>query len=364
MKELKLKEKIILHRHKANITQDQLANHMGVSKSSISKWETGNSYPDIELLPKLATLFNISVDELIGYEPQLSQSTINRIYHELADEMAEDPLVALQHCEEYVKKYYACFPFLYQVALLYLNHCFLFEDKMMLLMKAKELCQRIQKESDDSILIKDSVSLEAIISTLTNHPEETLALLGEEIRPFSQDSELIAFSFQQLGNAEKANEILQVCMYQHLIYLIQDTNTLIMMRLDYPEFCKQSLERLFAVANAYQMDDLHMITAIQLYLAAASVYIKLHDTDNALTMIEHYTRVILNSDIQHLVIHGDAYFTQIADWLKEQKIDPKAPIGTATMKESVIATLTSNPIFDDIQEEFRFRTCVEKLEKL
>ena len=46
---------------------------MMVTKASVSKWETGQSYPDILLLPKLATFFNVTVDELIGYEPQLNR---------------------------------------------------------------------------------------------------------------------------------------------------------------------------------------------------------------------------------------------------------------------------------------------------
>ena len=72
MKPLKLGENIAALRRKANITQDQLANWIGVSKSSVSKWETNTSYPDIIFLPQLATLFNVTVDELMGYEPQLT----------------------------------------------------------------------------------------------------------------------------------------------------------------------------------------------------------------------------------------------------------------------------------------------------
>lgn len=52
-------------RKEKGITQDELANYIGVSKASVSKWETGQSYPDIAFLPQLAAYFNISVDELI-----------------------------------------------------------------------------------------------------------------------------------------------------------------------------------------------------------------------------------------------------------------------------------------------------------
>ena len=66
-------------RKEARLTQDDLASFLGVTKASVSKWETGQSYPDIALLPKIATYFGISVDQLIGYEPQMSKANIKRI---------------------------------------------------------------------------------------------------------------------------------------------------------------------------------------------------------------------------------------------------------------------------------------------
>jgi len=52
-------------RKKNNLTQEELANKLGVSAQAISKWENENSCPDISLLPKIADLFGITVDALI-----------------------------------------------------------------------------------------------------------------------------------------------------------------------------------------------------------------------------------------------------------------------------------------------------------
>ncbi|MBQ9150843.1 MAG: helix-turn-helix domain-containing protein [Clostridia bacterium] len=49
------------------LTQEQLAELVGVSTAAVSKWECGNSYPDITLLPKLAEIFDVSLDYLFGY---------------------------------------------------------------------------------------------------------------------------------------------------------------------------------------------------------------------------------------------------------------------------------------------------------
>ena len=52
-------------RKKKGITQDQLAEEMGVSSQAVSKWENDISCPDIGLLPQLADFFGVSLDELM-----------------------------------------------------------------------------------------------------------------------------------------------------------------------------------------------------------------------------------------------------------------------------------------------------------
>ena len=56
-------------RKSKNMTQQDLADRIGVSFQSISKWENGGSMPDIQLLPELAELFSVSVDQLLGLCP-------------------------------------------------------------------------------------------------------------------------------------------------------------------------------------------------------------------------------------------------------------------------------------------------------
>lgn len=53
-------------RHINQISQQKLANSIGVSRSTIAMWELGNSEPDNENLTKLANFFNVSVDYLLG----------------------------------------------------------------------------------------------------------------------------------------------------------------------------------------------------------------------------------------------------------------------------------------------------------
>lgn len=61
-----LGKKIAKLRRANRMTQKELADKLSVSAKSISKWETGRSFPNIIWLPKIAAVFAITVDELIA----------------------------------------------------------------------------------------------------------------------------------------------------------------------------------------------------------------------------------------------------------------------------------------------------------
>lgn len=68
-------------RKKLGLTQDALAGKLGVTFQAVSKWENGQSCPDIDLLPKLADIFGVSIDELFGrnVKDSLSFSPVNEL---------------------------------------------------------------------------------------------------------------------------------------------------------------------------------------------------------------------------------------------------------------------------------------------
>ena len=73
-------EKIISEKRKSmGLTQQQLAEKLHVSYQAVSKWENGTSCPDIDLLPRLAAVFHISIDALLGY-PSHSMTDYDKRY--------------------------------------------------------------------------------------------------------------------------------------------------------------------------------------------------------------------------------------------------------------------------------------------
>jgi len=120
---LDIAKTLITKRSEKGITQGELAKFLGVSKASVSKWETGHSNPDITFLPQLASYFNISVDELLGYEPQMTSEEISKVYKGLINDSISKPFdETIDNCRDIIKKYHSCFPLIYQIGVFFLNH--------------------------------------------------------------------------------------------------------------------------------------------------------------------------------------------------------------------------------------------------
>lgn len=70
-----LGKRIMHHRKRLGLTQDQLAEKCGVTAQAVSKWENDQSCPDINMLPRLAELFGTTTDALLGHSPACGSET-------------------------------------------------------------------------------------------------------------------------------------------------------------------------------------------------------------------------------------------------------------------------------------------------
>lgn len=61
-------EKLKSLRKQASMSQEQLAEKLGVSRQAVTKWETDTGIPDIENIKSISSLFDISIDELLSNE--------------------------------------------------------------------------------------------------------------------------------------------------------------------------------------------------------------------------------------------------------------------------------------------------------
>lgn len=105
-------------RLRIRLTQEELAGHLGITKAAVSKWECGQSMPDIALLPKLAALFQISIDDLLGHASTASPEKTSKALAEVTAMMGDDPAKAAAHALELTHLFWSDASFVRQIAML------------------------------------------------------------------------------------------------------------------------------------------------------------------------------------------------------------------------------------------------------
>lgn len=92
-------------RKQRGMTQEQLANGIGISFQSVSKWENGIAFPDITLAPILASYFGVSMDELFDFNLKEVDASIESIANEAYKFRESAPQKSRDILEEGLKKY-------------------------------------------------------------------------------------------------------------------------------------------------------------------------------------------------------------------------------------------------------------------
>ena len=238
-------------RKEKGMTQQELADKLQLTDKAVSKWERGMTYPDITLLPQLATYFNISIDELIGYEPQMTKEQIRVLCRKLATDFSTQPIEKVrEQCQEITKKYFSCFPLLYQIGSLYVNYSPLVENKATakeMLEDASRLFERVKSETDNVDLAKQALNMEALCQLTLGNPSEVLNLLGEPDFSMTSTEPLLASAYHFLGNKKEAKSILQVGIFQHTVVLINLLSIYLGLCLDRKEVFEETARRSHAI---------------------------------------------------------------------------------------------------------------------
>ncbi|MFS0877925.1 helix-turn-helix domain-containing protein [Solibacillus isronensis] len=349
-------------RKQLQLTQEEIARHVGVSRAAVSKWEKGQSYPDIALLPKLATFFNISIDALLGYEPQLTDERILKMYAELAQRFSKEPFAEVDTAiDQLIEEYYSCFPFLLKMAQLYVNYFNLAQEKEVVADKIQNLCKRVKEFSGDYRLNNEANLLEAYTYILKGEPQHVLELLGENAVVQLGTEQLIATAQTMLGNIEKAKEIHQVNMYQHLLYMITNANEALGLEMGNIPYFEQSVSRIETIIETFHLDKLNIHNTLLFYLKAASGYAIQNNIDEAIRCIERYVRIC--TQIKYpLQLTGDDYFYLLDGWIaKEVMLSTQTPRDEESIKKSIYESIADNPALASVQNDKRYKSLLVNL---
>lgn len=365
MKELNIAKVLVKKRKEKGVTQDELANYIGVSKASVSKWETEQSYPDITFLPQLAAYFNISIDDLIDYQPQMTREDIQKLYRRLSSDFTSKPFDAvLKECRRTIKKYYACFPLLLQLGILLVNHVELLKGSPQaaaLIDEARALFIRVKEESQDVSLTKKALYMEAYCSLVAGDANTALMLLEDTMEPALPPELLMASAYQLTGRIKEAREVLQVGLYQNIVLLFNFFPAYLRLCADDPAKFEEVLRRALDIAELFDMRRLHPGVLVGMHICAAQGYVTQDNHDKALDMLEQYTGIV-TSDIYPLNLHGDDFFDQLDSWIAKLDLGNDLPRDDRTIKKSMSDQIVHNPAFSVLADNPRFRKITEKLQ--
>ncbi len=371
MNKLNIGDNITRLRHSKGVTQEALADFVGVTKGSVSKWENHQSMPDVSLLPLLAAFFDISIDGLIGYEAQLDREQIRKIYQELAADFATNPFEeVMDKSRKLVKQYYSCYSFLFQISLLWLNHFMLAgssDVQQKVLGEARGLCRHICNECKETALTSDAVMLQAYIDLQLGRAEDVIEALEETISPYrmtGRSEGVLIQAYILAGETEKAVSYTQFAMFGHLISLVGHAITYLELHQTDLPVCEETIRRVDQLDTVYQFAVLDGNAAAIYQMQAACVYARHGMEEQAMERLGRYVSVIRwMFTEENLTSHGDAYFDRIRGWYEGCDLGNRTPRSRKVILDSA-AQIFDYPVFDALKARPDFRKLRQSVKEI
>ena len=223
---LKLGDKIATFRKAKGLTQEQLAASLGVSPPAVSKWETGNSYPDITLLCPLARALNTDVDTLLDFETDLPEDQLSARMNEIVKTARDGDIQAADSMlTELLHQYPSSVPLKYQAVYILITFEFLAssngeEKKAEWKNRRKELLQSVHL-SGDPVYWQSAVTELAAIALTEQKPDEAEALLKELPERLTDPTLVWTRLYLMRDEKDQAKKTIQKRLYQ-LVYQLQN----------------------------------------------------------------------------------------------------------------------------------------------
>ncbi len=221
---LQLSENIKRLRREKNLTQEDIATELGISYQAVSRWETGLSYPDIELLPELAAMLGVSMDILFGMDEKSEEMKLAQY------DMESDAATNADEQIKLTKKYIAMLPnntyLKYRLISEYKNKGM--EYAATKLEEIRKLCRFIVEHTTDMDWWRD----EAINDVISIEAEENVDMWCSELdnRTIITTEQALTNRYYYRDEIDKYNEAIQKDIILSLTHMFAD------------DFCKRDVK--------------------------------------------------------------------------------------------------------------------------
>lgn len=364
MKDINIGAILVKKRKEKQLTQEQLAKYLGISKTAVSKWETNQSYPDITFLPILASFFDMSVDALIDYKPQMSEEEIKHLYKQFCDDFATKSFdEVMKEIHKVIKKYHSCYQLIYHIAILYVNHAMLSgsqEKTNEVYKEARELLHDVRQNSEDSVLQRDTIQLEAYCDLMLKEPKNAIHVL-KDIHVIESNF-LLANAYYMAEDIDNAELTMQIDMFQSLSLMFTQVIMYLTIHMNNPDKFEHALKKFMNLDELFDFHSMNPGLVIPLYLIGMQGYAQYEKFDSAYELMERYVNMILY-EIKSFAVHGKGIFDRVHEWHDTSKVALELPRSEKVIRESAVDGLEHNPALMKLYKEERFCKLLRKLKE-
>lgn len=359
MNSMNISKNILKQRKKHSHTQQDLADFLNISKAAVSKWEKSHSVPDIQYIGEMAVLFDITIDELVGFSPQLNREEIRNIYYQLSHAFTiEDYDTVINKVRDYGKHYYSCYPLLTSLTGLLINHFKLAEDTEYTFRLAEMFIARVL-ENSDSVSLRSQVTLhQSIILITKQQPEKVKHLLAEYTQPRLPFNALLAQTHLMTGKESQAKMVLQAEIYESLVFIMDHLTALLYS--DLYNDLDHHIQRGTELGKVFNLKQLHPNSMLNFYIVAAMKTNQ--DKDRCLFYLGEFLE-----SVKHLsgdyYLHGDSFFNHIDEWLKSLDLGADVPVSLLTAKDQLLDAVINNENFERYKNDITFKNIVHSLKR-
>lgn len=362
---LQFAKRLHIRRKALQLTQEQIAQTVGVSKAAVSKWETGLSYPDIVLLPKLATLLHVTIDELLGYEPQMTAAQIRDTYTELAHAFSSERYeVVYERVENLITEYSTCFPLLNQLVILLVNYLHMAPEQEAVMTRIHDVCAHIQQHCEDVSSLEQARAIKGMLYVQQQQPQKVLALFENDFMLRFGNEGLVSMAYVQLGEKERAEQVLQVAMYQQLAEMLSCFTQLLPLQQHDDYRFSETVRRATIMIEAFDLIHMNAHHPLSFHLVAAQCYMQRGEPEQAIVQLKCYVALCKQVPFP-FQLKGDAYFHYVAEWVDSHNMlrGGDAPRDEHSIKSDMYEQVANNPLFAALQPTIAFRQLLHELQQ-
>ena len=295
----KIGEKIRILRKNNGMTQEQLAEVLEISTPAVSKWESGQTYPDISLLPIIARYFEVTIDFLFDFSNELSDESIKVICDDIAKKFESLQFIfAQKEWENYLRKFPTYYPLRYElatIALFNLHKASSLEEMYAFANKIIGVYEECTKSNE--LKIKQGAYFQmANLYIMQQDFDRAETVLSKLPTQFASPKILLSMIYIGNNNLKKASKNIQENIYGALIDIIGELSNMIsILRLDESENADKILDLFNIQKNIIRIFDLESIYGVGIRLQLSKIlaqnkeYEKLEkELEKALELLEKY----------------------------------------------------------------------------